>query len=85
MKTKVGDKVIIRGAIYFHTGVVREITSDTIVLGEAAWVADTRRWADALATGELEEVEPFPDETEVMLASIMDITPWPHPLPRVQR
>lgn len=79
----VGSRVIIRTVSYHYTGVVLEIldTGD-ILLDDAAWIADSGRWADALATGRLSEVEPYPGPCLVMRGAICDVAPWAHALPR---
>jgi hypothetical protein len=53
------------------------------VLLYAAWVASTGRFNRFLATGIVEECEPFPDgQVLVGRGSIIDACRWPHPLPR---
>lgn len=37
------------------------VTPQELVLEDAAWIADTGRFADALKKAEFSEVEPFPD------------------------
>ncbi len=85
---KVGSKVFIRTVTSYYTGEVIELTDHEITLVNAAWIADTGRFAQAMATGEFSEVEPYPDTHEVSInrGSISDIVRnWPHPLPRTQK
>jgi hypothetical protein len=50
-----------------------------LILRDAAWVADTGRFAEAMRTGSLREVEPYPDgEVLVGRGAIVDAAPWPH-------
>jgi hypothetical protein len=82
-----GQNVLIRTVTMYATGRVAERGSHTpgfVLLRDSAWVADTGRWARALAEGEgaLDEVEPNPDKIWVALGGIIDISPWNHPLPR---
>lgn len=79
---KVGMKVLIRTVTLYYTGEIREITASDILLGNAAWIPDTGRYAAALTSGELGEVEPLPDWVIVPRGGIIDIAPWDHALPR---
>ena len=80
-----GADVLIRTVTMIYTGRVVGIDAHTIALDEAAWIADTGRFADALTTGNLSEVEPYPDTVYVARAAVVDITFWTHDLPRVQK
>lgn len=77
-----GGKVVIRTVTFYYTGMVRRIAGGFVVLGDAAWIADTGRWSDFLAKGIANEVEPFPDEMAISLGSIVDVAPWGSELPR---
>lgn len=77
-----GDAVLIRTVTMIFTGRVVTVGPCWIVLDESAWIADTGRWSAAIATGTLSEVEPSGDGVLVARASIVDVTPWRHPLPR---
>ena len=76
-----GDAVIIRTVTHYYTGKILLIDKDWIVLGDAAWVADTGRWNNALMTGKLAEVEPFPNGVSIARGAIIDCSPWMHGLP----
>ena len=82
---EVGKAYFIRTCSYHLTGVVSAIVGAFLVLNKAAWVADSGRFADALATGKLNEVEPMPDGTIVSLGAITDAAPWDHELPTKQK
>lgn len=85
---KKGSRVFIRTVTSYYTGEVIEVSESEIVLVNAAWIADTGRFAQAMQTGDFGEVEPYPDGHEVSVnrGSITDIVRnWPHPLPRVQK
>lgn len=58
---EVGQVYLIRTVTMIDTGRVVGATSHEIILEEAAWIADTGRFADALLSAEFGEVEPFPD------------------------
>jgi len=79
---KVGQSVIVRTVTHHYTGRIVSVDERWLNLAEAAWIADSGRWAHALKTGELSEVEPFPDQVLVALGSDVDVSPWNHPLPR---
>ena len=80
----IDEAVFIRTVTYHYTGWVAEVKGGAVRLSEAAWIADSGRWSDALKTGELYEVEPYPDECWIMIHSIVDVSLWRHPLPREQ-
>jgi len=80
----IGASYIIRTVTMYYTGRLAEVWAGELVLTDAAWIADTGRWSTALATGKLQEVEPYPDVglCIVSRAAIVDVAPWAHPLPR---
>jgi hypothetical protein len=78
----VGAAVIIRTVTLHYTGRITAVDDKWIHLDDAAWIADTGRWAEALMTGKLSEVEPYPGPCAVPIGCIVDVSPWAHPLPR---
>ena len=84
---KIGENYIIRTVTFIYTGKLVKVTEKDIVLIDAAWIAETARWADTLKNGDLEEVEPYPDGVEVILprGAGIDICRWNHDLPRDQK
>ena len=83
----VGKNYFIRGITHHYTGKLVDITKDSFVLVDAAWIADDGRFAQAMAKGELSEVEPYPDGQVVFVsrAAYADATEWKFPLPRTQK
>lgn len=82
----VGKSVFIRTVTMSYTGQLLRVTAGELVIGNAAWIADSGRWAEALRTGNLNEVEPYPDgDVIVSRASVVDVSPWAHPLPRTTK
>jgi hypothetical protein len=81
----VGADVLIRTVTMIYTGSVVGIDAHTIALDDAAWIADTGRFSTALATGELSEVEPYPDTVYISRSCVIDITCWNHALPRIAK
>ena len=82
---EIGGKYFIRTVTYFATGEVVEIKGDFLVLTDAAWVADTGRFRDAISTGVLNEVEPVDVPMFINMASITDAFVWKNKLPREQK
>ena len=81
----VGKNVFIRTVTMHFTGHVETVTDSDIVLSKAAWIADSGRFSDALKTGTLSEVEPYPETVTVARGGIIDISPWNHELPREKK
>ena len=79
---KVGRAYLIRTVTMMYTGRVVAINDFNISLEDAAWIADSGRYNNALVTGELNEAEPYPNGVGVSLQSIVDFAPWNHSLPR---
>lgn len=84
---KVGNAYSIRTVTNFHTGRLLREETNHLVLINAAWIADTGRFADFLKTGKANEVEPFPIDLEVAVpkGAIVNACAWPHELPKDQK
>jgi len=81
----VGEKWFLRTVTYHIVGEVTEICADGFIrLKDAAWVADTERFTQAISKGALREVEPVGLAT-VNTATITDAFPWLHALPLAQK
>ena len=80
-----GKAYLIRTVTMTLTGRVIGVVGQFLCLVEAAWIADTGRFSDALKTGKLNEVEPVEGRVSVGLGSIVDAYEWKHDLPRVQK
>lgn len=78
----IGEAVIIRSVTHYYTGRLVAVADGYLILDDAAWIADTGRWSQALATGTLSEVEPYPGRCYVSSGAVVDIAPWAHELPR---
>ena len=57
---QLGQNYMIRTVTMIDTGRLVAVTPTELVLEDAAWIADTGRFADALEACEFSEVEPFP-------------------------
>ena len=80
----IGSNYFIRTVTHHITGRLVKVTPQELVLVDAAWIADDGRFHEAMASGTLNEVEPYPDGAEVIVGrgSLIDATQWVHPLPR---
>jgi len=58
---EIGKTYLIRTVTMIDTGKLVAVTPQELVLEDAAWIADTGRFADAVKKCEFNEVEPFPD------------------------
>lgn len=80
-----GNTVLIRTVTQYQTGRVIAMGDGWVVLEDAAWIASTGRFYNALKTGELDEVEPCIGPIEIGLGAVVDAFHWSHPLPREQK
>ena len=80
-----GTAYLIRTVTMIVTGRVQSRVGDFIVLEDAAWIADTGRYYDALKSGVFKEVEPYPNGAILHLGAIVDATIWTLPLPKEQK
>ena len=81
----IGTNVFVRTVTHHHTGRLAAVDEGFLLLEDAAWIADDGRFADVLATGELNEVEPFPGACLVGRGAVIDVCEWLHELPRTQK
>lgn len=82
---KIGKSYLIRTVTMMYTGRLIDITHSDFLLEDAAWIADSGRYSEALKSGSLSEVEPYPDQVAVSRAAIVDSAEWIHDLPRDQK
>lgn len=80
----IGQKLFIRTVTYHLTGRVTAAWGNFLTLEDAAWVADSGRFMQAIKDGKLSEVEPV-GAACVSLGAIVDFFPWNHPLPQEQK
>lgn len=70
---EIGQIYLIRTVTMIDTGRVVAVTQQEIILEDAAWIADTGRFSDAVAMAEFGEIEPFPDGRVILgRGSIID-------------
>jgi len=81
---EVGEKYYIRTVTHHQTGKVKAIVGKFLVLEQAAWIADSGRFMNAILEGKLDEVEPV-KECFVNTDTIIDAFVWTHKLPTDQK
>ncbi len=83
----IGENYLIRTITMIYTGKLTKVFNKELVVIDCAWIADTGRWADAVKSGNFDEVEPYPDDEEVILnrEAILDIIKVKWQLPRSQK
>ena len=57
---QIGKNYLIRTVTMIDTGKLVAVHEHELVLEDAAWIADTGRFSDAVKKAEFNEVEPFP-------------------------
>jgi hypothetical protein len=67
--------VSVRTVTMIYTGTLVAVRKETLVLLEAAWIPETARFADFIATGKHNECEPYPEETPVFInrGALLDV------------
>ncbi len=83
----IGANYAVRTVTHINVGTLVKVTDKELVLVDAAWVADTGRFHQFVAKGEVGEVEPFPDNIPVIMGrgALVDAVEWKHPLLRDQK
>lgn len=60
-----------------YTGRLKAINSTELLIDEAAWIPDTERWAEFVATGAHKEAEPYTKPVVLSRGSLLDTTEIP--------
>jgi hypothetical protein len=84
LQDMIGEKFFFRTVTYHLTGRVKKIIGSIIELENAAWIADSGRFMQAIKEGTLNEVEPV-GRAYINVNSLTDFFPWKHPLPEKQK
>jgi hypothetical protein len=63
----VGKNYLIRTVTMALTGRIVRVGPQELVITDAAWIADTGRYAAAIVSCNFAEVEPYPDGAEVIV------------------
>jgi hypothetical protein len=79
---QVGAKLFIRTVTFHYVGLVTFVSDTEIVMENVGWVADSGRFAKALKTGNLNEIEMYPPgSVSIGRGAIVDSSFWSHALP----
>jgi hypothetical protein len=82
---QIGQNYFIRTVTHHYTGKLAEVHQLELVLTDVAWIADDGRFMQALAKGEFNEVEPYPDGPVIIgRGAILDASIIPA-VPRSQK
>ena len=80
----VGEKYFFRTVTFHLTGRIKKVIGNGIVeLENAAFIADSGRFMNAIKDGTLNEVEPV-GRAYININSVTDFFPWKHKLPEQQ-
>ena len=84
LQDMVGEKFFFRTVTYHLTGRVKKVRGSIVELENAAWIADSGRFMQAIKEGVLNEVEPV-GRAFINVNSLVDFFPWKHALPEKQK
>jgi len=83
LQDMVGEKYFFRTVTYHLTGRVKRVFGSILELENAAWIADSGRFMNAIKEGKLNEVEPV-GRAYINMDCVVDFFPWTHDLPSKQ-
>ena len=64
---RIGKNYFIRTVTFHYTGKLIEVGNQELILTNCAWIADSGRFTQAIRKGEYNEVEPFPEDAQVII------------------
>jgi hypothetical protein len=82
---EVGKNYFVCTVTRYFTGKLIAIYKNELVFEDAAWIADTGRYADSLKSGVFNEIEPIEQKLIIHRSAIVDACEWVHKLPREQK
>lgn len=80
-----GKNYFIRTVTFYQVGTVVSVSDKFVKLKNSSWIADTGRFADAMKTGNFNEVEPTDGIVGIGLGAIVDFFEFTQPLPTKQK
>ena len=83
LQDMIGEKFFFRTVTYHLTGRVKRVMGSIMEIENAAWIADSGRFMNAIKEGKLSEVEPV-GRAFININSLVDFFPWKHKLPESQ-
>ena len=84
---QLGEPYMIRTVTMIYTGRLIKASSNELILTEASWIPDTGRWMSACRNGTFDEVEPYPEDAEVIInrEAVLDLFKIDFELPKEQK
>ena len=83
----IGGDYLIRTVTMIYTGRLVNVYDKELVITQASWIPETERWSQSVANGKFKEVEPYPQEKEIIIGrgAILDMTQIDFKLPNKQK
>jgi hypothetical protein len=84
---EIGEPYMIRTVTMIYTGRLIKSSEKELVLTECAWIPETERWQQACINGSFREVEPYPEDAEVIINrdAVLDLFRVDFKLPTEQK
>ena len=82
---ELGKNYLIRTVTMTLSGKLERVFDNELLLSNAAWIADTGRFHNAVKEGSFDEIEPFVNNVVVGRGAIIDATIINFPLPKDQK
>ena len=84
---EIGKNYIVRTVTMIYTGKLVSVGPNELVLVDAAWIPETDRFMQFVATGAVKECEPYKEGQRVIIGrgGLMDACVLDAPLPRTQK
>ena len=73
----VGEIYSFRTVTMIYVGRLIAISKQEFLIEDAAWIAETERWADFVKEGNAKEVEPYCNAVVLNRGAMLDITLFP--------
>ena len=71
---EVGKSYLFRTVTMIYTGRIKEMRGDEILLEDAAWIPDTKRWNNTLQEEDFNEIEPYIRPVILWRGGMLDCT-----------
>ncbi len=83
---QIGEKYFIRTVTHYFTGQLDSVYEHELTINNAAWIADTGRFHEMLKSGDMKEVEPYPEGLVIIgRGAIIDASVIDFDLPRIEK
>jgi hypothetical protein len=75
---KIGEIYLIRTVTMIYTGRLKAVSEQEFLFSDVAWIPETERWHETVATGTVRESEPYGDKDVVIgRGAILDVVSFP--------